>query len=948
MRKFPRPARFVSWFVLLAALASGLRAVIPFPQEGSDLKPDPAAHFGVLPNGLRYVVRANPEPKNRASLRLLVEAGAFHEQDDQDGLAHFLEHMAFKGSEHYAPGTLIEFFQRMGMNFGGDTNASTNVDRTLYQLELPDTKEATLAEGLRVFSDYAGSLQIKPEEIEKERGVVLSEKRNGDSVGYRIGHASRDFLFAGTLLEKRDVIGKTAVLEKSPRERFADFYNTWYRPAAMAVIVVGDIDPAAVERQILATFTPLAPRGPARPAPDLGKINPAEGLRVFHYYESEAPSTSVAISTLVQHAREPDTAARHLRDLPRQLATAIINRRLSVLAKKENAPFIGGGTGVGEGLNLYRQTTISLGCKADQWAAALGVADQELRRALEHGFQPAELKEIVARQINALEQAVKTAPTRHSDSIAEEIADSLVDRDVYTTAEDDLALLKPALEKITVADCLAALRTAWNPKHRIVLVTGNAKIEGDAKAVIAATYEKCHAEPVAAPAAEAEMKWAYTNFGAPGKIVKREHIDDLDLTLLSFENGVRLNLKQTDFEANRIRISVRVGTGQLTEPKAQPGLATYAGMTITAGGLGKYSADDLRRVLAGKTVGAGIGVGGDAFSSGGTTNREDLLLELQLITAHLTDPGYRAEAARQARKSLDQTYLNFEHTAGGPFSLEIARLLANGDHRFGLPPKEEMLKRNTDEVKAWVGPQLAHGAIEIAIVGDFDLDATIAAVAQTLGALPKRDPRPALDELRKVTFPAEPIAKEYAIPTEIPKAEVRVFWPTTDARDIRRTRRLNLLADVLSDRLRKKIRDELGDAYSPGAGSNPSELYPGYGYLSAGTTVDPTKIKSVTDIIIALADDMAKSGISEDELDRAKKPVLTGLRESDRSNGYWLGSVVGRAQERPEMLDWRRTRYTDNESITVADLNALAKEYLGAARASHVAVLPAEKPAAKP
>ena len=932
------------WFTL----AVSLRAAIPFPHEGSDLKPDPAVHFGTLPNGLRYAVRANPEPKGRASLRLLVEAGAFHEKDDQNGLAHFLEHMAFNGSEHYAPGSLVKYFQRMGMSFGGDTNANTWFDRTLYLQELPNTSSETLAEGLRVFSDFAGSLMLKPDQIDKERGIVLSEKRTRDSVGYRISRATQKFLLGGSLFEVRDVIGQTEVLEQAQSDRFVDYYNTWYRPELMSVIVVGDVDATVVEKQIIATFSPLAPRAPARPLPDLGKLPTAAGLRVFNHFESEAPDTDVTIAAVTPHGRDPDTAARQLRDLPRQLANAMINRRLAVLAKKEGAPFIGGGTNVSDRFGFYREAAISLTCKADQWAAALGVAEQELRRAIEFGFQLAELKEVAARQLNALEQAVKTAPTRHSNSIADELAQSLLDREVYTAAADDLALLKPALEKLTVADCLTALHEAWSPASRAVLVTGNAKIEGDASAAITAAYTKAHAATVSAPATEADTPWAYTHFGAPGEIAKREHIDDLDITLLTFKNGVRLNLKKTDFEANRIRIGLRLGTGELTLPKSQPGLGTYAGAIFTAGGLGQHSADDLRRILAGKTVGAGFGFAGDALTSGGTTNRADLLLELQLIAAHITDPGYRPEAARQAKKGLEQVYLNFEHTAAGPFTLEVASLLANGDHRFGLPPKDEMFKRDTDEVKAWLAPQLAHGAIEIAIVGDIDLDAAIAAVAETLGALPPREAKPALDELRKVSFPAEPFTKDYIIQSKIPKAEIRVYWPTTDGRDIKRARRLSMLANVLSDRLRVKVREELGDAYSPGAGSNTSETYFGYGYFVAGTTVEPAKTKFVNDIIIALADDMAQHGITEDELERAKKPVLTSLRESARTNQYWLGSVLGRAQERPEVLDWCRTRYADNEAITKADLDALAKQYLSASRASRVAVGPAsvEKPAA--
>lgn len=932
---------------LTALVPSFAADAIPFPHAESDLKPDPQARFGTLPNGLRYVVRPNKEPKERASLRLLVEAGAIHETEKQLGLAHFLEHMAFNGSTHYKPDELIKFFQRMGMNFGGDTNASTWFTRTLYLLELPDTKPATLAEGIKVFQDYAGGLSLIPEEIEKERGIILSEKRTRDSVGYRTWLATNNFLLHGTMFSKRDVIGTTEILSTVPREQFVDFYNTWYRPELMSVVVVGDIDAAAIEKQLIEAFTPLKSRGATRPQPDLGTVRHPDGVQVFYHYESEAPETSVTIATVVPYQHEPDTAAKRLKYVPRMLAHAMLNRRLSELAKKENAPFTNGSSGAGEAYNFYRQSTMSLSCRSDQWQAALGVADQELRRALEHGFQKPELDEVKASFRNNLEQAVKTAPTRRSQGLADEISDSLLDRDVFTHPSDDLALYGPALEKVTVEDCVAAMREAWSAKHRLILVTGNAKIPIDDKekalAEIKSTYEKSAALAVTPPAAIQDAKWAYTDFGAPGKVAKREHVQDLDVHLLTFENGVRLNLKKTDFEANRIRMSIRLGSGQLTEPKDKPGLAFYTGQTYTLGGLGKHSADDLRRILAGKNVGAGFGAGGDAFSLGGATTPQDLLLQMQLVTARIVDPGFRPEAARQVRKAIDEMYLSFEHTAGGPFSLQVPKLLSSGDHRFGLPPKEKLLERNLDEVKAWVTPELKSGAIEIAIVGDIDLEATIDAVAKTLGALPKRNAKPELAGLRQVKFPAEPFAKEFTIVTEIPKGNVALYWPTTDAREIHRTRRLNMLAEVFADRLRVKVREELGDAYSPGVGSNPSDFYLGYGYMQAGVTVDPPRAKQVADIIAEIANDIATGGVTEEELERSKKPVLTTLRESARTNQYWLGSVLARAQERPEVLDWCRSRYADNEAITTAELTELAKQYLPAKRASRVIVIPTPK-----
>jgi zinc protease len=919
-------------------------AAIPFPHESSDLKMDPAATYGTLPNGLRYVVRANAEPKERASLRLLIEAGALHEGDDQQGLAHVLEHMAFNGSKHFPPSSLIEFFQRMGMNFGGDTNASTWYTRTLYLLELPDTKEATLAEGLKVFRDYADGLLLKTEEIERERGIILSEKRTRDSVGYRTSLARQRFMLRDTLFAKRDVIGTDEVLKQAGRDRFVDFYDAWYRPELMSLVIVGDIDVGRTVQLLKDAFATAQARGPARPQPDLGQVPAFAGVNPFYHYEAEAADTNVSIATVLPYSREPDTAANRLKHLPRQIAHAIINRRLSILAKQENAPFRSGSSWAAESFGFYRQTMISLTCRADQWVAALGVADQELRRALEHGFQTPELQEVVANYRNSLEQAVKTAPTRRSDAIAGEIADSLLDREVWTTAADDLALYGPALAKITVADCLAALRAAWSPEHRLVLVTGNARLPAEnPTAAITAAYEKSRATPVAPPARLNDATWAYTDFGPAGKVAKREHVADLDLHLITFENGVRLNLKRTDFEANRIRLSARIGNGQLTEPRGQPGLSAYLTQTYNEGGLGKHSADDLRRLLAGRTVSARFGAGADAFVVNGSTNREDLLLQLQLVTARLTDPGFRPEADRQARKAFEQAYLGFAHTPDGPFTLEVARLLASGDPRFGLPPQDEMLRRNLDELKAWVLPELKDGAIELALVGDFDVDTAVNAVARTLGALPPRKAKPDLAAARAVKFPAEPFQRTFEVPTEIPKGVVALYWPTTDSRDIRRGRRLNLLGEVFQDRLRLKVREELGDAYSPGVGSSASDIFPGYGYLQSFVTVDPARAGQIADIITAIAGELAAKGVTADELERAKKPILTSLRESARTNQYWLSAVLSRAQERPEVLDWCRTRYADNEAITTDELTELARTYLPAARASRVTVIPVPK-----
>jgi zinc protease len=940
---------------LIAALR--LTAATPpetprFAHEQSDLQPDPAAHFGKLPNGLHYVVLANREPKERASLRLVVLAGSFHETDDQRGLAHFLEHMAFNGSTHYAPGTMVEFFQRMGMSFGGDTNAYTSFDHTTYMLELPDTKTETLAEGFNVFSDYAGGLLLLDSEINKERGIILSEKRARDSVEFRQLVAELDFVIGNTRLPKRMPIGVEPVIEKAPRATFTDFYDTWYRPSRMALVAVGDFDPVAVQKQIVAHFSSLKERGASRSSPDLGKPDVFEGVRTLYHYEPEAGATTVAIQTARQIPPTADTSATRLEQLPRSLAVSMLNRRLGILSKQAGAPFNRGHLAVNDAYDFFRNCLIELTCKPTQWRDALAVADQELRRALEHGFQSAELAEARANFLNDLDQAVLTASTRRSDDLAGELVSTLVNDQVFTTPLADRALLAPALDKITAEQCAAALRFAFDAPGRFVSVMGNAKIDPSPAATstraaaplspeaqILAAYDKSRVTPVAAPEKIAAAAFAYADFGPAGKIASRKHVDDLDVDLLAFANDVRLNFKRTDFEAGKIRISVRIGAGRLTEPKDQPGLAYFTDKVFTAGGLGRHSVDDLERILAGKTVGIDFRVGGDAFLINTVTNRDDLLLQLQLLTAYLTDPGWRPESIRVAHKNFEQLYTRLAHLPDGPLQLEVPRLLASGDPRFGLPPKNDLLARTLDEARAWAGPQLTTGPVEIAIVGDLDPEAAVAAVAQTFGALPKRQPKPAYEAERQAAFP-EPFARDFTVVSEIPKGYVALYWPTTDSREIRTVRRLSVLSEVFSDRLRVKIREELGDAYSPQTSSGPSDTYRNYGLMTALIAVDPAKAKIVTDATLEIAHDLATNGVNEDELERAKKPILTSLREAGRNNQYWLFSVLSNPQELPQRLNWRRSIDADFAGIAKAEIDALAKQYLPAASAFRVTSLP--------
>ena len=919
----------------------GLRAQGPaFEHAASDLAPEPRAIFGTLPNGLRYVVLPNSEPKGRASLRLLVTVGSLHEREDERGLAHFLEHEAFKGSTHFPPGTLIEQLQRGGMRFGADTNASTYFDRTLYLLEVPRSAPASLDNALSIFYDYACGLLLDPVQIESERGVILSEKRDRDSIAYRTSVAQMGFTYPETLFPKRLPIGDEAVISKVDREHFVGFYDAWYRPEFMTVIAVGDFDGKAVEAAIRSRFLGLRSHGPARPQPDLGTVVSPVGLKVGFHPEREASATSVTLSSVAPYRHETDSSSVRLRHLKRDLAVSMVSRRLDRLSHLADAAFTQGSAEVSEEFNFDRYSAVTLTCKPDDWRRALRAGEQELRRALTYGFTEAELAEAVASFRSDLEQARNGALTRRSDQLADEIAQEVLARKVVLSPAQEAALLMPALATVTAADCLEAFRQAWAGPGRCVFVSGNLELK-DAERVITNEVLSSQSVAVKPPGLQSALVWPYTDFGTPGSIASRTEVSDLGVTEVRFANGVRLNVKRTDSEAKRAYVSVRVGAGLLASHEvAKPGLTTLAGQAFLAGGVGKLSADDLKRLFSGTPVAIGFQVEPDAFQFSGKTDPDHLLLELQLLAAQITDPGYRPEALAQVRRAIPEMYARLEHTPEGVFRRSIMRELASGDPRFGVPPRDALEARTLEELKAWLTPEFRSGPIEVAVVGDVDPQSVVAAVGSTFGALPSRAEKGAYASERRVAFPKDPVSREMHVDSKLPQGVVFVVWPAPDGRDVSTVRRMSLLASILSDRMRVTLRNNLSGAYSPHAEYTSTTVYPGYGQLACQVSVDPAAASKILAAVRAIAEDLSKNGVSADEFERAKNPMLASVRDSVRLNGYWMSRVLIDCQEEPYRLEWARSLQKDVGSISKEEVDGLARRYLAPSRAFEYRILP--------
>lgn len=899
----------------------------PVAGEGSDLKPDARATFGSMDNGFKYVIYPNSDPPGKFSVRLHIAAGSLMETDDQRGLAHFLEHMVFNGSKNFTPAELIPRMQRLGIQFGAHANAYTSFDETVYMLDLPNMDQKTVDLTFSVMRDFADGALLTKEEIDSERGVIISEKTSRDSVGYRMMLKQFEYLIPGSRLMKRVPIGTEEVIKTAPRERFTNFYTRYYTPKRMTFVVVGDFDAGEMEKLVRETF--ISMQNPENPGENPPKdIPPSDfGLRSEVFTDKELPSTDISLYSLRPYNPKPDTSINRMNQYPLAIANGILTRRFGILAKEEGSPILSGSASRSAYFNMIEQGGIEVTPTEGNWKKAVPVLEQELRKAVEFGFTAEELKEVKANLINGAEEAVKRKDTRRSKGIAMQFIGDIGGKNVFTTPETNLEIIRSALSKINAEDCQKAFNEFWDTKDLSLVLTMPVAPDSAADE-LKKIFLKSAETAVVAPTERILEPFAYTNFGKPGIIVQEKKIEDLGATQLMLSNNIRVNYKKTDFQKNSISINARFGSGQLTQPDGVSGLDRFASAIFEAGGLGKHSADDLRRLLAGKNVSVGFGVGEGSFSLSGRTTPDDLELQLQLMCAYLTDPGFRPEGERMFKMALPMLYNQLEHSMQGAMT-EVASHMHGGDFRFAFPSQEQAMKHSSEMVRSWVASSFKDAPLELTLVGDLNPAVALSLIQKTFGALPERKTaQPNYEERRKINFPVSPDSKKFTFDSKIPNAAAVVVWriPATGT-DVKQARRFSILASILSDRLREEIREKLGGSYSPRAGASPSQELD-MGVLQAMAQVKPQETRKYGELMISLAHNMSSDGVTKDELERSLKPIQSGLKESLRDNGYWLTTVLGSSQEKPYKLDWARTRDEDYRKVTVEELNALAKEFL--------------------
>ena len=461
----------------------------------------------------------------------------------------------------------------------------------------------------------------------------------------------------------------------------------------------------------------------------------------------------------------------------------------------------------------------------------------------------------------------------------------------------------------------------------------------DPRAEILAAFQASRAVAVAAPAERANDAFAYTEFGQPSGVASSEEVPGLGITRVRYGNGVVLYVKPTPFEAGAIRVAVRFGSGKIGLPADQPGLDLLAGRGFVDGGLGRHSIDEINRMLASRQVGVDLVVGESGINLVAKTTPADLPLQLDLLAAYVTDPGYRPEAQERYRARIGSAYASMAAAPEGAVSGPVSLLVHGGDPRFGMPPRADAESRTLEELRAWLDPMLRQGPLQVMVVGDVDPARIIAEVGRTFGALPPRGDgqRPAPPNL---TLPAVADPVRFTHQGQANQALAMVYWRTTGQDDARTAIGLDLVADILTDRLLREVREREGATYSPEVFSQQSLALPGYGYIVAAIDASAGDAARIVQLIRDTGAAMRDGGITADEFDRALQPRLAQARTAQQSNDYWLYNVLFGADQFPQVLDNARTLVADMEAQTLASVQTLAAAYLDPARALPVLVVP--------
>lgn len=869
----------------------------PSRMANAELPLDPALRYGKLPNGLTYYVRRNPKPEARAELRLVVNAGSVLEDDPQRGLAHFVEHMAFNGTREYEKQELVSFIERIGMQFGVHLNAATSFDETIYQLRVPADRDTTLARGVDVLAQWASAVTFDSVQVERERGVVLEEWRQGLGAGQRMLNKQLPVMLADSRYAMRIPIGDTVVIRTAPPAQLVRFYRDWYRPDLMAVIAVGDFDPdsvVALVRQKLGTIPAQPTSAPERPRPRY--TVPSAGPRVTVATDPEARSSQVTIMHLGP-SLPLRTEADWRRNAAEALADAMMSARLAELAQGADAPFLSANASRARFVRPVEVTLLSATVEDGGMVRGMTALATEAARVKRYGFTQAEL----ARARSDLLVAYETAYAERDKTPSRELVEGYVGHFLRGEAAPGIAaeyaLAKRVLPAITLAEVNRASGAWLEPAGRVLV--GNAPAKPDARAATGAELQAAFtagAQSKVTPYREALAKVPLVQTPpAPGRIVAETRDSVLGTIEWTLSNGARVVLKPTDFRADEILLSAFAPGGSSLAPDSLVLTADYAPYAIAEMGYGAFSGTDLAKVTAGKSVGLFPVMTTEFTRLVGSTTPRDSETLLQLAWLAMTAPRRDSTVFKRFLARARSEAQNRGLAPQSALTDTLQALLSQHSPRARPVTPARVDSVGLDGLlQFWRARTADAGNFTFVFVGNIDTTTFRPLVERWIGGLPSNGN---VERWRDLGI-RPPTGVVTATVRKGREPQARTALVFTGASDAGRRERfdLDVLEAVLEMRLRDRLRQALGGTYGVSVDAAATTVpWPRYSVrISFGSA--PDRADELTRAAFEEITKLQADGATTDEVAKVRETRRRQLETGLRTNGFWT-RVLGQAYE---------------------------------------------------
>ncbi|HEV7378190.1 MAG TPA: insulinase family protein [Dyadobacter sp.] len=926
----------------LFGAASGISPSLSAQDLSKKVPLDPNVRIGKLKNGLTYYIRKNEEPKNRAELRLAIKAGSILETDDQQGLAHFMEHMNFNGTKHFPKNELVNFLQKTGVRFGADLNAYTSFDETIYELPIPTDSAGLLDKGLLVLEDWAHGALLDPAEIEKERGVVLEESRMGRGAQQRMRDQFLKQILNNSRYAERIPIGKDSILKVFKPATIKAFYKDWYRPDLMAVIAVGDFDVNVVEASIKKKFGAIP--APVKPRQRPTYRIPLDGsTNVSLVTDPEYPQNLIQVIY-----KQPEQKEKTLKDVRDNiiigLYNSMIGQRMQELTQKANPPFLFGMSQYGSFMgDLDAYTSVALAKDAGSMEVALKAVLEENARVQKFGFTEAELDRSKKDMLNALERAFKEKDKTKSVNYTREYIGHFLNDKPFMGIEAYFDLVKNSIDGIKVAEINSIAGKYISDKNRSVVLMGPEKskpdmlTEAQIRSILSETGKDVTAyvdDVLDSPLLSTEPK--------AGKVTAEKQFPKLGMTELTLSNGVKVMLKPTDFKNDQILLKATAKGGYSLFPGERP-TGMFSSYMIESGGVGPYNQTQLQKFLAGKTVSAGPYISELTEGIEGSTNPKDLETTLQLVYAYFTEPRKDAEVVG-GLLSNQRAYLENQQKTVTPdkvFSDSLNAILTNHNpDRRPLTP-ETIDKVSLERALTMYKDRFADASDFIfTFVGAFKIDEIKPLLEKYIGGLPSTD----RDDTFKHPniFPPKGRIEKTVYKGLEPKSKVSLILSGEYDYNPENNIQIEALQEVLQIKLIEALREEESGVYGVGVSQSTEKIPTGHYRFSIGFGCAPENVDKLVKRTIEEIDKVKTNGADKKDIEKFVAESNRELEIALKTNSFWLdylddnvflGDDLNEIFQREKLL----------KSITVDSTKAAAEKYFNEENLVKVVLMPEKK-----